>query len=235
MATKQLIQRQGYKVELIRTKREKTVAIKVDKGMVSMRVPADLLMDKITDILAKKHSWIVKSLASQQAMPQVNEKQYIVGERFFYLGNSYPLAIEYGKAKDVKLSLGQLVVTLPNKRNQSVQVKNALYQWYRVKAEAIITEKVIRFKKIIGVEPKTLRFKYLKRRWGSCDSNGCLDFNWLIIQAPSYIIDYLVVHELTHLAYFSHSEHFWNEVRLHISNYTECEKWLRNNGHTLMI
>ena len=70
-------------------------------------------------------------------------------------------------------------------------------------------------------------------RWGSCTSEGNLNFNWRLIFAPEKVLDYVVVHELSHRKEMNHSPAFYAVVASVMPEYKACEKWLRDNGATL--
>ena len=72
-----------------------------------------------------------------------------------------------------------------------------------------------------------------KTRWGSCTSEGNLNFNWRLIFAPEKVLDYVVVHELSHRKEMNHSPAFYAVVASVMPEYKACEKWLRDNGATL--
>ncbi|WP_090580219.1 M48 family metallopeptidase [Nitrosomonas sp. Nm58] len=56
---------------------------------------------------------------------------------------------------------------------------------------------------------------------------------YLIIKAPMFVIDYVVVHELAHLIEQNHTPHFWNIVRAQIPNMEKAKAWLLKNGALL--
>ena len=85
----------------------------------------------------------------------------------------------------------------------------------------------------MNVRYNSVKIKNYKSRWGSCSSKGDISFNWKIIFAPENIIEYLVVHELSHLIHFNHSKLFWNKVKEFQYNYKENRKWLKENGYKL--
>lgn len=80
-----------------------------------------------------------------------------------------------------------------------------------------------------------MRIKEQKTRWGSCSKKGNLNFNWRIILAPPGILDYVVVHELSHLVYMDHSKNFWHTVSEYMPDYKNARLWLRKNGERLMF
>lgn len=231
--TDEVIACEGYEVQVLRTKRTKTLSISITKGRVVLRAPKFVDLVQIMAVLDKRHEWILANLALQAEQPQA--KQFVDGEKFSYLGREYPLCVIKGKPAAVKLALGAFMLSLPANNMTPPSVRRALFQWYKEQAKTHILARIAHYEPLIGVKASEVRFKYLKRRWGSCDTHHCLDFNWLLIQAPWHIIDYVVVHELTHIAYFSHSGAFWAEVARHMPDYAECEQWLRHNGAALLL
>ncbi|TET07215.1 MAG: M48 family peptidase [Candidatus Atribacteria bacterium] len=82
----------------------------------------------------------------------------------------------------------------------------------------------------IEEELNQVKIKEQKKRWGSCTAKGNIYFNWRTIMAPSNVIDYIVVHELCHLAYSNHSKKFWDKVESILPDYKERRKWLKKYG-----
>jgi len=74
-----------------------------------------------------------------------------------------------------------------------------------------------------------------KTRWGSCSHNGVLRFNWHLIFAPKDVIQYLVVHEISHTVHMNHSQKFWDLVGQIYPEYEGPKSWLKNNGAKLHL
>lgn len=102
------------------------------------------------------------------------------------------------------------------------------------KACVVIPRRVAYFAEKIGVTYGKITLRQQKTRWGSCAVNGNLNFNWLLILAPSEVLDYVVVHELCHRREMNHSQAFWKEVETILPDYRERQKWLKDNGWRLM-
>ena len=73
----------------------------------------------------------------------------------------------------------------------------------------------------------------LKYRWGSCTPKDNIHLNWRLIKAPVNVIEYIIVHELTHLLESNHTPEFWNRVSAQLPNYEKAKHWLLENGHEL--
>jgi predicted metal-dependent hydrolase len=83
-------------------------------------------------------------------------------------------------------------------------------------AKIFLTDKVEYFANKMGLEYSSLKFRKMKRRWGSCSSNGVITLNTYLYNTPTEQIDYVVVHELAHLVHMNHSKKFHNLVASHI-------------------
>lgn len=98
----------------------------------------------------------------------------------------------------------------------------------------VIPERVEYFAKVIGVTYGKITIRNQKTRWGSCSSKGNLNFNCLLMLAPSEVLDYVVVHELCHRKQMNHSKAFWLEVEKVLPNYKEVRKWLKEEGSQMI-
>lgn len=85
----------------------------------------------------------------------------------------------------------------------------------------------------MGVSYGRISIREQKTRWGSCSSQGNLNFNWRLIFAPENVLDYVVVHELAHRKEMNHSKAFYAIVESVLPDYRVSRKWLRDNGDRL--
>ncbi len=192
--------------------------------------------DKVEALVTKKTRWILKKLLFQRDRRPPKPKEYVSGESFSYLGGNYRLKVESGPFEYVTLKSGKLTVHVPSRvRKRDRYIRNALVGWYREHALNMLQDKVARYSKVVGVVPSSVGIKTFKSRWGSCSSNGHIQFNWKIIIAPNPIVDYVVVHELCHLRHHNHSPDFWKCVEWVLADYRERKDWLRANGAGMVV
>ena len=94
-------------------------------------------------------------------------------------------------------------------------------------AKSVLSDKVIYYSSLMGVEPAKVTITSARKRFGSCNSKGNICFSYRLMLYPDEAIDYVVVHELAHLAELNHSKSFYDIVRHVLPDYKEREKILK--------
>lgn len=97
-----------------------------------------------------------------------------------------------------------------------------------------LQEKTDRFARQMGVTPAGISVRAFRCRWGSCNSQGQVVFNWHIIKAPHPVVDYVVIHELAHLVHPNHSRAFWLLVERHCPAFSLHRTWLKEQALRLL-
>lgn len=85
----------------------------------------------------------------------------------------------------------------------------------------------------LGVAFNRLSVKDQRTLWGSCTREGNLNFSWRLALAPDSVLDYLIVHELSHRAQMNHSRRFWSVVETVCPGHRSHRRWLRKHGAAL--
>jgi len=111
----------------------------------------------------------------------------------------------------------------------------AFERWYRKEAARILKKRVEQYASQYGFQYKKVGVTSARTRWGSCSASGALNFSWRLIMAPLDVVDYVIVHELVHTQVHNHSKQFWKRVGTIMPDYEERRKWLRRNGHALLV
>lgn len=102
-------------------------------------------------------------------------------------------------------------------------------------AKSIIPQKVAYYARVMRVTYGSISIRKQKTRWGSCSRKGNLNFNCLLMMAPPHVLDYVVVHELSHRLEMNHSARFWGAVEKVLPDYKEARAWLREYGNQFML
>jgi hypothetical protein len=225
-------------VQLVRTDRRKTVSISLEDGAVRVLAPKRLAERRIQEIVDKKSNWISKRLKDQAAAPKIQTKHFVDGEMFSYLGKHYTFEQRQDAQSSVKLKSGRLISTLDSTVSEKEAIeahRSQVTNWYRDRAADVLGQKTAQHGDVLNLKPSSLKIKNYKARWGSCSIKGEISYNWKIIMAPPRIIDYVVIHELSHLVHHDHSDKFWRQVGKSFPDYRECRAWLRGQGHVLTL
>jgi len=102
--------------------------------------------------------------------------------------------------------------------------------YLRLRARRRIEERVCHYTALLGRQPGRISLRDPRSRWGSCSAAGDLMFSWRLIMAPPEVLDYVVAHEVAHLAQMNHSSAFWAEVSRLMPGYDAPRTWLRTHG-----
>ncbi len=109
-----------------------------------------------------------------------------------------------------------------------------LENWLKKQAKIDIARQVKIHCNNLNVTAKSISIRSQSSRWGSCSSSGRLNFNWRLIMAPVFVLDYVAAHEVAHLLEMNHSKAFWDNVKKTLPNMQKGKIWLKENGQKLM-
>lgn len=116
---------------------------------------------------------------------------------------------------------------------QQAKRREVLRDWYMARAEEKIIPRVKQHAHELGVEYGSAKIVDNRYRWGSCTVKDNVSFNWRLIKAPMFVIDYVIVHELAHLIEANHTDHFWSIIRAKSPTMEKAKSWLKEHGQIL--
>lgn len=221
---------------LIRSlRRKKTFSIQVrGDGTVVVRVPVRTSQADIDGFLNEKKQWLLKTIGRQRKQNHDRQvRAFIPGERFPYLGESYPLVLR--ERDDPGDALAFTGCEFLMRRDAIGGVRVLFHLWYQKQARTHLEERVRQFSRLLGIVPAGVAVNNARSRWGSCSPDNRLRFAWRLIMAPSGIIDYVVVHELCHMEIRNHSREFWRLVEQVLPGHKIQRAWLKDHGHLLTL
>lgn len=212
--------------KIIRSRRKSIALVVSANAELVVRAPMRTSLEYIRDLVGRKSSWIDKKQKwiLKNGSP-AKSKEFVDGEEFLYLGESYKLKIDY--CDNIKL---EDFLYFPEKYLLKSDFSRAkIVAWYKQEAKSIITERANLYSRLTGWRFKSISIRSAETRWGSCGAKGSINFAWKLVMAPLEVIDYVVVHELAHLVERNHSARFWNKVRTVFPDYKTRRKWLSDN------
>lgn len=208
----------------------KTMALTVERDRtIVVRAPTGTPAATIQRAVEAKKLWLYQKLNHPQKYPaHPVRKEFVTGESLLYLGRYYRLEVTDDDEPGVRFANRFYIA-----RRHRHAAGDLLRQWYIARAEERLPPRIAFFAAAMGVQYARLLISDLKYRWASCTPKNNLNFNWRIIKAPDFVIDYLIVHELAHLLEPNHTPDFWNIVAVQLPHYQRARDWLRTNGATL--
>lgn len=214
---------------LIRTNR-RSVGITINQNCeVIVKAPRKLPFDEIKNIVEKKANWIELHITRIRENQQLNQDILSYNDMLF-CGQVYHIAFD-DKAKEISLEPNYCVVPTRFREVLSRRIST----WYKKNAYSILASRVQYFSVLMRLEPSNFKLTNAKTCWGTCNSNGMVSLNWRLIMLPHSLIDYVVVHELSHLVQLNHSKLFWQLVGSVLPDYNARRNELKKGDYLLSL
>lgn len=172
-------------------------------------------------------SWVERQLVRLAANPR-SPKEWTLGTTFLLRGESVTLDKAADRSDHVQFGSELLRV---NDAETSLRAAVEKHLWHLAARE--LPPKVFEFAQMHGLTVRRVTVRNQKSRWGSCSRRGTISLNWRLIQAPAFVRDYIILHELMHLRQMNHSVRFWREVEGVCPDYLVAERWLKLNAALL--
>jgi predicted metal-dependent hydrolase len=216
----------------IKYSNRKTLNISVERDRsIIVRAPHHLTAEKIDKLVQSKRQWIKDKLSHVQKYPIITErKEFVSGETLMYLGKNYQLLVVDEEIDGIEFDQRFKI----SKSNQP-KANDLFKKWYLKQALLKIKPLATNYARNLGVQYNQFKTSEMKYRWGSCTPANNIIFNWRIIKAPMYVLEYLVAHELVHLIENNHTSRFWNILSIQVPAYEKAKNWLKKNGQLLEV
>ncbi|PKN52634.1 MAG: M48 family peptidase [Deltaproteobacteria bacterium HGW-Deltaproteobacteria-13] len=217
-------------------KRKKTISLQIgNNSEVIISAPYFTPADEINRFVEEKQDWISKAMQKRsQALHLHKEKEYVTGETFYYLGQSYPLEARFEPLENTGVIFwnNRFFLNCPAEREMR---KYHFALWYKKKAKEYLNVRVEHLSRETNLQHGGIRITSARQRWGSCSEDNSLAFSFRLMMAPPEVIDYVIIHELMHIRQKNHSSKFWNLVVEHTPDYKTHRRWFRDNNHQFIL
>ncbi len=217
----------GYEVH---RKKVKNINLRIRPNMeIYISAPMNLHSDYIENFIRSKEKWIKQVLQKiEEAKQNQLPSQYLSGEKHKYLGKEYELEVKQGNSNRVSIKEGKIILTvISNIFENSDEKKKVMEKWYFENAQKVFVNTIQKWLEILDESIEKLSIKPMKSRWGSCNYvKRYINLNTELIKRTQFEIEYVVLHELTHLKYPNHGKGFYRYIENYMPNYKMAEKML---------
>jgi hypothetical protein len=219
----------GIEITITR-KRIKNIHLKVKTpdGRVEITAPVLVSQQRIEKFALSRIEWVKKHRSRILKMSPQPVTEYLTGETHFLCGKPYSLIVLEESAKDgVEISGNQIVLKLKG-RGGVKRRETVLYNWYKSRLNNLIPHIVEKWEPIMGVSVKEFSLRKMRSRWGSCNPlSAKITINLELAKRSDTILEYIVVHEMTHLLERGHNNRFYRYMDQWIPEWREYRKELR--------
>jgi len=211
----------------IHFKNVKHVGIRVSHDQqVRIVAPKWLPEQHLENILKKREDWIQKHLHRLRTRKQPVP---LAEDQIFFKGKIFHLELKVAFNRLIEIDEEHLII----RAGDLFLEKNHQLAWYRDEARKYFDCKVQDIALRNGFYYNKIFIRSQKTRWGSCSKRKNLSFNWKLIKAPLFVIDYLILHELVHTEFMNHSKQYWQKVHTLCPEYKIAAQWLKEHGGEL--
>lgn len=192
---------------------------------------------EVIEAVRKQARWIYEKRRDfKKHIEHVTPRKYVSGETHYYLGKQYVLKVieQAGATQGVRLLGGKIEVTVRQK--SAKRVRELLDEWYKARSRDVFSKRLdALLESTLWVTGRPqLRLLTMKTQWGSCSPSGTLTLNPLLVKAPRECIDYVILHELCHIAEHNHSERFYRLMGQVMPRWEKTKERLDGMANLLM-
>ena len=213
-------------LECRRSARRKTLGLKVSPGRVLVSYPPAVSAKDVVLWVNQKSEWILKHY--QPPLISVVDNAYTEQDTIFWNGHLEQLTALTGVDGLLPTHFFELTLCLQKQLLLELCAKSLLVD---------LRSRVKSWEGVLSLHARTVKIRPYKSRWGSCTQHAGLAFNSLLMMAPAWVRDYVVIHELCHIKHLNHSHFFWAEVARACPHQQvkKAKSWLRANGNQLLL
>jgi hypothetical protein len=197
-------------------------------GRVRVAAPLRVSDDAVRLAVIGKLGWIKKQQAKFAAQPRQTEREMVSGESHYYLGRRYRLrVVERDGPSRVVLRNRTTLELYVRSEYEAKERELVLRRWYRERLRELVPPLLAKWEAILGVRAAAFGIKKMKTKWGACSVDARrIWLNLELAKKPVQCLEYLIVHELTHLIERHHDDRFVSLMDRHLPQWRHHRKVL---------
>jgi predicted metal-dependent hydrolase len=192
-------------------------------GVARVTIPRRGSIKAARDFAFRNIIWLERQF-NLQVDRQKLPSEWRAGTEIYFRGDLVRVETEDGK---IRFGTESIMADLAD------DFKPAIQKHLRKLAQQELPARVQELTSLNCIEVARVSVRNQKSRWGSCSRRGTISLNWRLIQAPEFVRDYIILHELAHRRQMNHSDKFWQEVERLCPDYLTAERWLKANQSVL--
>ncbi|WP_035055921.1 M48 family metallopeptidase [Andreprevotia chitinilytica] len=209
---------------LKRSARRRSIGLKIGRDGLTVTLPVRAPVAEAERVIRLKLDWILQHLDTPRPeLPQLRS-----GGHVLWLGTPRTLIADAARSR---LDDTTLALAAPDEHDA---LAKAFTRFCQRAARNYFQQRVPYWAERMGLQPRRVLLTSAKSRWGSCTASGDVRLSWRLMQAPLAVIDYVIVHELAHLAELNHSPRFWAVVETICPDWKARRDWLKGEGAALL-
>jgi len=214
---------------LVRNRRARRYVLRLrPDGSARVAIPRGGSEAEARRFAQRNTGWLGKQLL-RQSLQQLAPQAWMAGTQFLFRGEQVRLEPgANGEAGLIRLGTERVRVKDPG---ADLRGEIERHLWRSAAGE--LPSRVLELAALHQLPVRRVIVRNQRSRWGSCSRNGTISLNWRLVQAPLFVRDYIILHELAHLTHMNHSRRFWREVERLCPDFREAEKWLKAHAELL--
>lgn len=224
---------------LRRSPRARKASLSVTPKSFELLVPESASDAQINAVLDRRRAWIIETVQhmAERAKAQPRVYQFVTGAKIPYRGRMTRITVEPFDGSLVEVSFRNgFLIRAPRhlaRDDADAVIESSLRLWLRRRVRDDAKAFVLRHGERSGLRPLGIQIKDQKHMWGACGLDRQIHLNWHLIFAPKPVLEYAVVHELSHLRHRNHAPEFWSLVGSLLPDWESRKAWLDANEHLL--
>ena len=222
----------GVPVELVRKRvKNLNISVRAPDGSVRVSAPRWVSLARVEQGVRDRLDWIRRKQAALRRRSQVPAPRWSTGETHYCDGRGYRLEVIEARTRPGATIVGDTIRLTVRPGTDAAQRGRVLEDWYRARLADTVPALIARWEPIMGVHVAEWRIRRMKTRWGSCNTLARrIWLNLALARRPPHCLEYVVVHEMTHLLEASHNARFHGLMDRFLPDWRECRAALNGNG-----
>jgi predicted metal-dependent hydrolase len=217
----------AYRIRQSRRARAVQLSLCPIRGL-EVVVPEGFDPARVPSVVRRHRDWLERAWARlrrwKNEFPEGHDAQLPSRLELQALGESWSVRYEHAGSLAMRAEGDALIVRGP--AGAEGALRDRLRRWLKARARECFVPWLNAVGERTGLRYQRASIRGQRSRWASCSSRGTISLNYKMLFLPAHLVDYLMVHELSHTRHLDHSRRFWSLVERHCPDYRSCEREL---------